>query len=108
MTDLGVAHLSGRQADRLARCSQRRVREALPEPVEDRRRGQPDRVSRPGRSTAPPVQDHERYERVTHASAALQMAAKDSRSSEDPPTSAPSTSGSASSAAALSGLTEPP
>ena len=102
--DLGVAHLAAGQADRLAGRLQRRVRVLGPEPVEDGRVGELDRVPRPGRSKSPPVEDDERYERV----AARQIAANDSTSSEAPPTRAPSTSGWASSSAALSGLTEPP
>ena len=45
VTDLGVAHLSGRQADRLAGGRERRVRVLAPEPVED---------GRPASSTALP------------------------------------------------------
>ena len=104
VADLGVAHLPGRQADRLAGRLERRVRVLGPEPVEDGRVRELDRVPRPGRREAPPVEDDERYERV----AARQIAANDSTSSEAPPTRAPSTSGWARSSAALSGLTEPP
>ena len=104
VTDLGVAHLAGRQADRLAGRRQPRVRVLVPEPVEHRRAGQLDRVARPGRRAAPPVEDHERYE----VDAARQIAAKESGSSEAPPTSAPSIEGWARSSAAFSGLTDPP
>ena len=104
VADLGVPHLAGRQADRLAGGLQLRVRVLGPDPVEDRRVGQLDGVARAGRRTAPPVEDDERYE----GRAALQIAANEATSSEAPPTSAPSTSGCASSSAALSGLTEPP
>ena len=106
MADLGVAHLPGRQADRLAGGGEPRVRVLRPEPVEDRRVGELDRVPRPGRGAAPPVEDDERYER--ERAAASHIAANESMSSEAPPTSAPSMSGSAISSAALSGLTEPP
>ena len=67
--------------------------------------GELDRVARARRGAAPAVEDDERYERD---SAARQIVANDSTSSEAPPTSAPSTSGCAASSAALSGLTEPP
>ena len=102
--DLGVAHLTGRQADRLAGCLERRMRVLGPEPVEDRRVRELDGVSRAGRRQPPAIEDDERYERVP----ARQIAANDSTSSEAPPTSAPSTSGCPSSSAAFSGLTEPP
>ena len=102
--DLRVAHLPRRKADRLAGCLERRVRVLGPEPVEDGRVRELDRVSRAGRGEAPPVEDDERYERVP----ARQIAANDSTSSEAPPTSAPSTSGCPSSSAAFSGFTEPP
>src|SRR5436190_10709030 len=61
VADLRVAHLAGRQADRLARGLQRRVRALGPEPVEVRRLGERDRVPRAGRSAAPAVEDDERY-----------------------------------------------
>ena len=104
VTDLGVAHLTGRQADRLARGCERRVRVLAPEPVEDRRPRQLDRVAGPGRRAAPAVEDDERYE----VDAARQIAAKESGSSEAPPTRAPSIEGCERSSAAFSGLTEPP
>ena len=63
MPDLGVAHLAVREADRLAGRLERRVRVLGPEPVEDRRVRELDRVPRPGRGAAPPVEDDERYER---------------------------------------------
>ena len=75
-----------------------------PQPVEDRRVRELDRVSRAGRGAAPPVEDDERYEGKLRR----QIAAKESTSSEAPPTSAPSTPGWPRSSAALSGLTEPP
>ena len=102
--DLGVAHLPRRQPDRLAGGLQRRVRVLAPEPVEHRRRRQLDGVARPGRRAAPAVEDDERYE----VDAARQIAAKESGSSEAPPTSAPSIAGCERSSAAFSGLTEPP
>src|SRR5438046_89289 len=105
MADLGVAHLAGRQADRLAGGLERRVRVLGPEPVEVRRVGEQDRVPRAGRRAAPAVEDDERYEREA---AAWQIAVNDSTSSDAPPTRAPSTPCSASSSAAFSGLTEPP
>ena len=104
VADLGVPHLPLRQPDGLAGGLQRRVRVLAPEPVEDRRAGELDRVAGPGRRAAPAVEDDERYE----VEAARQIAAKESGSSEAPPTRAPSIDGWASSSAAFSGLTEPP
>src|SRR4029453_14780157 len=102
--DLGVAHLALRQPDRLARRLQRRVWVLVPEPVEDGCLGQLDRVPSAGRRAAPAVEDHERYE----DDAARQIAAKESGSSEAPPTSAPSTDVCDKSSAASPGLTDPP
>ena len=68
------------------------------------RRRELDGVARPGRRAAPAVEDDERYE----VEAARQIAAKESGSSEAPPTSAPSIDGCERSSAAFSGLTEPP
>ena len=62
VADLGVPHLAGRQADRLAGGLQLRVRVLGPEPVEDRRVGQLDGVAGAGRRAAPAVEDDERYE----------------------------------------------
>src|SRR5262245_28839731 len=102
--DLRVPHLPVREADRLSRGLQRGVRVLAPQPVEDGRLRELDRVPRPGRGQPPPIEDDQRYERI----AARQIAANDSTSSDAPPTSAPSTSGWASSSDALSGFTEPP
>ena len=104
MADLGVAHLALGQPDRLARGLQRRVRIFAPEPVEDGRLRELDRVAGSGRRAAPAVEDDERYE----VDAARQIAAKESGSSEAPPTRAPSTDVCDMSSAAFSGLTEPP
>ena len=106
MTDLGVAHLAFRQADRLAGRGELRVRKVAPQPVEDGRVRELDRVARAGRRDSPAVEDDERYEGIR--AAVWHIALKESTSSEAPPTSAPSTSGCASSVPALSGLTEPP
>ena len=106
MADLGVAHLAGRQADGLAGRLELRVRKLAPQPVEDRRLGELDRVSGTGAARSPAVEDDEGYEGIR--AAVSHIALKESTSSEAPPTSAPSTSGCASSAPALSGLTEPP
>ena len=106
VADLGVAHLPGRQADRLAGGGEAGVRTLRPEPVEDRRARELDRVPGARRREAPAVEDDERYERVR--AAARHMATNESISSEAPPTSAPSTSGCSSSSAAFSGFTEPP
>jgi hypothetical protein len=56
----GVAHLAVGQADIAPAGRQRRVWATLPEIVEDRRRGQADRVSRAGRRQAPAVEHDER------------------------------------------------
>src|SRR6266550_3044840 len=106
VSDFAVAHLSGRQPDGLARRVERGVRERLPQPVEVRGVGELHGIARSGRREAPAVEDDERYEGML--APARQIAMKDSRSSDAPPTSAPSTSGWLSRTAALSGLTEPP
>ena len=106
VADLGVAHLPGGKPDGLTGRCEVRVRVLRPQPVEDRRRCEVDRVPRTGRRAAPPVEDDERYER--ERAAASHIATNESISSEAPPTSAPSTSGCASSSAAFSGFTEPP
>ena len=103
MADLGVPHLPLGQTDSLARGDEAPVRIGRPQVVEDGRARERDGVSRSRRRAAPAVEDDERYER-----AARQISAKDSISSEAPPTRAPSTSGCASSSAAFSGFTEPP
>ena len=110
VADLGVAHLAGRQADRLAGSAELGVRVVAPEPVEHRRVRELDRVPRARRRDPPAVEDHERDERERHvaAAAASQIAANESIASDAPPTSPPSTAGCANSSAAFSGLTEPP
>ena len=60
VADLGVAHLAVGQADVAALGGEPGVREALPEPVEDRRLGERDRVAGPGLGEAPAVEDDER------------------------------------------------
>ncbi len=102
--DLRVAHLAVGQADRLPGGTELRRRIPAAEIVEDGRARQLDGVPGPGGSEAPAVEDDERYEREP----ARQIAAKLSGSRDAPPTSAPSTSGCASSSSAFSGLTEPP
>ena len=111
VSDLRVPHLAVRQPDRGTGCDELRRRIAGDEVVEDGRPRELDGVSRSRRSDPPPVEDHERDERQpvrAHETAARQIAANDSGSSEAPPTSAPSTAGCAISSAAFSGLTEPP
>jgi len=103
---LRVPHLARRQADGLARRGELRVRIFAPQPVEDGRLGELDRVARVGWRDPPAVEDDERYEGIR--AAVSHIALNDSTSSDAPPTSAPSTSGCASSVPALSGLTEPP
>jgi hypothetical protein len=67
------------------------VRALLPQPVEDRRLGELDRVPRSGRRDAPAVEDDEGYEGIR--AAVSHIAFKEPASSDAPPTSAPSTSG---------------
>jgi hypothetical protein len=111
---LGVAHLPGRQPDRLAAGGQRRVVVLRPQLVEHRRVGERDRVPRSVRRQPPTVEDDEAdagdglHEAATSARAISTICANEPGSSEAPPTSAPSTSGSASSSSAFSGLSDPP
>src|SRR3954465_4498426 len=106
--DLRVAHLALGEPDGRPPRRQLAVRIALPQVVEDRRRGQRDGVARAVRRDPPAVEDDEADRRDGHPRAASTMAAKSATSRDAPPTSAPSTSGRANSSAALSGLTEPP
>jgi hypothetical protein len=64
MPDFGVSHLTFGQADGRARRFELRVREVAPEPVEDGRVGELDRIARPGRRDSPAVEDDERYEGI--------------------------------------------
>ncbi len=105
---LRVPHLSHWKPDRLTGGGERRVRIAIPQRVEGGRARELDGVSRPGRGDPPAVQDDEDDGLQAASAAARQIASNDTRSSEAPPTSAPSTSGSGRSTAALSGLTDPP
>ena len=66
--DFGVPHLTVRQADGRARRFELRVREVAPEPVEDGRVGELDRIAGPGRRDSPAVEDDERYEGIRAAS----------------------------------------
>src|SRR5438874_11708397 len=106
VADLGVAHLSGRQAYGLPGRGERRVRVSLPQAVEDRSLRQRDGVAGARRRAAPAVENDEDYEGIR--AAVSHIARKESMSSEAPPTSAPSTSGCANNPAVLSGLTDPP
>ena len=108
VADLGVPHLTGRQSDRLTRRGERPVREALPERVEHRRPCELDGVPRAWRSDPPAVEDDEDDGSHKESAPARQTASNDGKSSEAPPTSAPSTSGNPRRTSALSGLTEPP
>ena len=103
-----VAGTDSCQIDHLGYCvsGQLRVRIVTPQPVEDGRLGELDRVARAGRRDAPAVEDDECYEGIR--AAVSHIALNDSTWSDAPPTRAPSPSGCASSAPALSGLTEPP
>jgi len=80
----------------------------VPERVEHRRVGKLDGVPRAGGRDPPPVENDETDEVLAVSAPARQIASNDWRSSEAPPTSAPSTSGRARSVAAFSGFTEPP
>ncbi len=104
VADLAVPHLSRRQAGRLARRLDRRVRVVAPQRIEDRGVGKLDRVPRAGGRNAPAVEDDQNYE----GEALRHIAANEPTSREAPPTSAPSTAGCDISSAALSGFTEPP
>src|SRR5437867_5655238 len=65
VTDLRIPHLAGREAHRLARGLQRRVRVRTPEPVERGRLRELDRISGAGGRAAPAVEDDEDYESAT-------------------------------------------
>ena len=107
--DLGVAHLTLGQAHGTTRGDQRGVRIALPERVEHRRASERHGVSGlRGRESEAVEHDERDGSRHQPASAARAIPAKLPGSRQAPPTSAPSTSGCASSEAALSGLTDPP
>ena len=108
VADLRVPHLARREPHRLARRGERPVRVALPERVEHGRVRELDRVPRARRSDPPAVEDDEDDGLQAASAPARQIASNDGTSSEAPPTSAPSTSGSARSTPALSGFTEPP
>ncbi len=113
VADLGVAHLARGQADGLALGGQRRVRVALPELVEHRRVRERDRVALARRSEPPAVEHDEAdagdgHQLARSPRAVSTICANGPGSRLDPPQSAPSTSGSASSSSALSGLSEPP
>src|SRR3954451_4855751 len=107
MPDLAVTHLPLGQPDGSAARRQLGMRVARPQIVEHRGVGELDRVAGSRRGEPPPVEHDEADRRMGHGAAAV-IAANDSGSSDAPPTSAPSTSGSASSPAGLSGFTEPP
>ena len=103
---LGVAHLALRQADGGARRGELGMRVVPPQPVEDGRLGELDRVTGARRRDSPAVEDDESYEGIR--AAVSHIALNESTSSDAPPTRAPSTSGCARRAPALSGLTDPP
>ena len=89
-------------------CRQRGVRIPRHERVEDGCVGELDGVPRAGRGDPPAVEDDEADGRQAASAPARQIASNDWTSSDAPPTSAPSTSGSDRSVAAFSGFTEPP
>ena len=103
VADLGVAHLSLRQADVTALGGELGVRELLPEPVEDRGLGKRDRVAGPGSARPQPSRMTSASEgrtgpggprpvrRTGHAASTI--AAKSAGSRLAPPTRAPSMSG---------------
>ena len=109
VADLGVAHLPFGEADVAPLGRELGVGELRPEPVEDRRLGDRDRVAGAGLGDAPAVEDDQRDGGDGgHYPAASTIAANSAGSRLAPPTRAPSMSGWAISSAALSGLTEPP
>ncbi len=108
VADLRVAHLPGRQADGLAAGGQGRRVVGLPQLVEDGGVGERDGVARARLREAVAVEDDERDRYPLGQPQAAMMAAKDSGSSEAPPTRKPSMSGWAMSSPALSGLADPP
>src|SRR6185437_15859958 len=108
VADLGVPLLALRQADRPPGGIQGAVRVLLPEPVEDRRAGQPDGVSRAFLGKPPTVQDDQADQPLAQPAAACRMAANSSTSRLAPPIRPPSTSGWTSRPAAFSGFIEPP
>ena len=110
VADLGVAHLPLGQPHGAPGGRQRGVRVGVPQLVEHRRARQRDGVAGAGIGEAPAIQHDQAGagQGKRRQEAACTIAANVSACSEAPPTSAPSTSGSASSDEALSGLTEPP
>src|SRR4051795_12574151 len=82
------------------------MRVVPPQPVEDGRLGELDRVTGARRRDSPAGEDDESYEGIR--AAVSHIALNESTSSDAPPTRAPSTSGCARRAPALSGLTDPP
>ena len=137
MADLGVAHLARRQADRVLRGPQDRVRPVAQEPAPGRHRGGRDRIGGRVAADPEPVEDDEddrpgsraarrrrgRARRVGpalapgHAAAPRAAAVSPARAtipaissalSEAPPTSAPSIEGSARNSSMLAEVTLPP
>ncbi len=72
MADLGIAHLSLWQADRLAAGGQEGVRRAGPEPVEVRRLGQGDGIVVPGFIPAETVENDEHHGFCGHVRSFMQ------------------------------------
>src|SRR5205085_12395438 len=114
---LGVAHLALGQAHRGAARLELRVRVARPQLVEAGCAGERDGIAGTGLGQPPAVEDDQaraldrqraRPVRQGHPGREATIAANEAASRLAPPTSAPSTSGSARSSAALSGLTLPP
>ncbi len=110
VADLGVAHLALGEPHGAPGGRQRGVRVGAPQRVEHRRARQRDGVAGARVGEAPAVQHDQAGagQGERRQEAACTIDANVSACSEAPPTSAPSTSGSASSEGALSGLTEPP
>ena len=126
VTDLRVAHLSGRQADRALGCTQDRVRPALEEPAPDWHVGRADRVDRRVMPDAEPV-EHDEDDRPrtgsvlggqrAHCAAPRARAVIPARAtipaissglSDAPPTSAPSMAGSEKNSSMFAEVTLPP
>ena len=126
VADLRVAHLSGRQTDRVLGCTQHRVRPALEQPAPDRHVGGADRVDCRVRPDAEPVEHDEddgprarsvcrgrRGHRAAPRARAVIPAratipAISSGLSDAPPTSAPSIAGSEKNSSMFAEVTLPP
>ena len=120
MAHLRVAHLAGRQPDRVLRRAQGRLGPGLEQPTPDRHPGVGDRVGRRVTADPEPIEDDEddragslaghvavlRAAAVSPARATMPAISSGLR--DAPPTSAPSIAGSARNSAMLAEVTLPP